>query len=239
MSQDRELLPFYLLVDVSWSMYGPKIRAVNQIMPELVDALAKNPIISDKVRFGLLDFAGTSRVVIPLSDLLDVGALPTLECRPDGTNYGMAFDQLRATIEADVGQLKADGFRVHRPGVFFVSDGEPQDEPQEWEAAFTRLTAYDRTSGDGFAYYPNLIPFAIDQADPRVLIKLVHPPDTMRMFVQQEDANPGQAIAGLAQVLVRSVLKSGSQGAFVIDASGVAGVTEVSPSQVAGSDDWI
>jgi hypothetical protein len=72
-----------------------------------------------------------------------------------------------------------------------------------------------------------------------VLIKLVHPPDTMRMFVQQEDANPGQAIAGLAQVLVRSVLKSGSQGAFVIDASGVAGVTEVSPSQVAGSDEWI
>jgi hypothetical protein len=49
----------------------------------------------------------------------------------------------------------------------------------------------------------------------------------------------GKAIAGLAQVLVRSVLKSGSQGAFVIDASGVAGVTEVSPSQVAGSDDWI
>jgi uncharacterized protein YegL len=236
-SQDRELLPFYLLVDVSWSMHGPKIKAVNQIMPELMDALAKNPIISDKVRFGLQDFAGTSRVVIPLSDLLDVGTLPTLECRMDGTNYAAAFDHLRATIAEDVGQLKADGFRVHRPGVFFVSDGEPQDDPQEWETAFERLTAYDHATREGFAYYPNLIPFAIDQADPETLIKLVHPPDTMRMFVQKEDANPGQAIAGLAQVLVRSVLKSGNQGAFVIDASGVAGVTEVVPE--AGNDEWI
>src|SRR5215472_16258409 len=87
MPEDRELLPFYLLVDVSWSMYGTKIKAVNQILPELVDALAKNPIISDKVKFGLLDFAGTSRVVIPLSDLLDVGTMPTLECRTDGTSY--------------------------------------------------------------------------------------------------------------------------------------------------------
>jgi YVTN family beta-propeller protein len=136
---------------------------------------------------------------------------------------------MRATIAEDVDQLKADGFRVHRPGVFVVSDGEPQDDPQEWEAAFERLTAYDRTTREGFAYYPNLIPFAIDEADPDTLIRLVHPKDTMRMFVQKEDADPGQAIAGLAQVLVRSVLKSGNQGAFVIDATGVAGVTEVVP----------
>jgi uncharacterized protein YegL len=235
--QDRELIPFYLLIDVSWSMYGEKINAANQILPELVDALAQNPIISDKVRFGLLDFAGTSRVVIPLSDLLDVGTIPELQCRTDGTNYSAALDQLRETITEDVGQLKADGFRVHRPAVFFVSDGEPQDDLQEWEAAFERLTAYDHTTQEGFAYYPNLIPFAIDQADPATLIKLVHPPDTMRMFVQKEDANAGQAIAGLAQVLVRSVLKSGNQGQIMIDAAGVRGVTEVLPA--AGSDAWI
>jgi hypothetical protein len=235
--QDRELLPFYLLIDVSWSMYGPKIKAANQVLPELVDALIQNPIISDKVRFGLLDFAGTSRVVVPLSDLLDVDTIPTLECRTDGTNYAAAFDQLRATIAEDVRQLKADGFRVHRPAVFFVSDGDPQDDLQEWEAAFGRLTTYDPATRDGFAYYPNLIPFAIDQADPETLIKLVHPPDMMRMFVQKEDASPGQAIAGLAQVLVRSVLKSGNQGAITIDASDMPGVTEVIPA--AGSDEWI
>jgi von Willebrand factor type A domain len=235
--QDRELLPFYLLIDVSWSMYGEKIKAANQILPELVDALVQNPIVSDKVRFGLLDFAGTSRVVVPLSDLLDVDTIPVLECRTDGTNYSAALDQLHATITEDVEQLKADGFRVHRPAVFFVSDGEPQDDPQEWEAAFGRLTAYDHSTHEGFAYYPNLIPFAIDQANPETLIKLVHPPDTMRMFVQKEDANPGQAIAGIAQVLVRSVLKSSKQGEIMIEATGVRGVTEVLPA--AGSDAWI
>src|SRR5262245_66224432 len=66
MSEQGILLPFYLVVDVSYSMLGPKLDAANRVVPEVADALAKNPILEDKIRFGLIDFSDDARVVLPL-----------------------------------------------------------------------------------------------------------------------------------------------------------------------------
>ena len=66
-----KLLPFYLVVDVSISMSGRKLDSANRMLPSIVDALAKNPILSDKVRFGIIDFSDDAQVRLPLCDLLD------------------------------------------------------------------------------------------------------------------------------------------------------------------------
>ena len=77
-----KLLPFYLVVDVSYSMEGPKLESANRIMPQIVDALAQNPILSDKVRFGLIDFSDDAQVRVPLCDLLEPNlVLPALTVR--------------------------------------------------------------------------------------------------------------------------------------------------------------
>lgn len=213
MSGDRpRLLPFYLVIDVSYSMDGEPLSAASDIMPTLVDAIAQHPALTGKVRFALIDFSDDARLLLPLCDLLDPNlTLPGLAAR-GATSYCAAFDLLRRQIEQDVRQLRAEGYAVHRPAVFFLSDGAPSDPDQQWRAAFHGLTHYDRRTGAGFAMYPNVIPFGVDQAEPRILRSLIHPPTggrSMRMFLMDEGGNPADAIRSMAEILVSSVLSSG------------------------------
>lgn len=228
MTDRAKLLPFYLLIDVSYSMDGEPLKAANDIMPTLADAIAQNPILSDKVRFALLDFSDDARVQLPLCDLLDPNlVLPGLAVR-GATSYAAAFRMLRHQIEQDVAQLKGDGYSVHRPAVFFLSDGAPSDEESEWRAAFHELTHYDRQSGIGFAMYPNVIPFGVDQAEPTIMQSLIHPQSgnkRMQMFLMDKGGTAAEAIRKMAEILVSSVLNSGmgvaagSSGVVLPDAS--------------------
>jgi uncharacterized protein YegL len=200
-----KLLPFYLVIDASWSMSGDKLEAANDIMPAIVDALAQNPILSDKVRFGLIDFAEDAQVRLPLCDLLDPNlALPALEVR-GGTSYAAAFHALRQEIEANVAQLKADQFVVHRPTAWFITDGEPTDEEHEWRAAFADLTSSKA--------YPNFIPCGVDPAANRqVLGSLIHPstgPKKMAMYSMDSGFQPAKAITAVAEILISSMIQSG------------------------------
>ncbi|MBP2478445.1 uncharacterized protein YegL [Crossiella equi] len=208
-----KLLPFYLVMDVSYSMQGDKLASANQIMPTVLDALATAPILSDKVRFAVLDFADDARVRLPLCDLLaeDV-ELPELLPR-GATSYAAAFRLLRKEIGENLSQLKADGFAVHRPVVFFLSDGVPTDADEDWRGAFAELTGYDRERGTGFAMYPNFVPFGVAEADPATMRELIHPPHgnkRMRMYLMAEGQDPARAITAMAEILVSSVLASGN-----------------------------
>jgi uncharacterized protein YegL len=208
-----KLLPFYLVCDVSWSMVESNaLDACNQILPSLTAALEKDPIICDKVRFGVIDFSDTAQVLLPLCDLLEQSTLPNFEGR-GGTSFKAAFELLRTQIERDVNQLKADGFMVHRPAVFFLSDGVPTDLQADWEAAFAELTRFDKATGQGFRMYPNIIPFGLVGADPQMLQQLIHPssgPQAMRMFLMEKDESAASAVTKMAKLLVASVLQSGS-----------------------------
>ncbi len=207
-----KLLPFYLVCDVSYSMVeSGALNEANQILPALVQALEKDPIICDKVRFGVIDFSDDARVLLPLCDLLEQTSLPALEGRKN-TSYKAAFDLLRAEIERNVNQLKADGYAVHRPAVFFLSDGAPTDPEAEWMAAFQALTAYDKASGQGNRMYPNIIPFGLQGCDPQMLQQLIHPktpPErAMRLFLAEQDQTPASAVTKMAKLLVASVIQS-------------------------------
>lgn len=205
-----KILPFYLVVDVSYSMTETgKMDSANTIVEELANALAVNPIIADKVRFSVIDFSDDSQVVLPLCDLSMQDPPKAPFAARGGTSYIAAFRKLRAQIEQDVTQLKADGFDVHRPAAFFVSDGEPTDGEQEWRAAFQDLTAYDRTTKAGFAFYPNVIPFGVGPR-PETLKELIHPRDRSRCYFMKEGADAGAALRQMAEILVASTLLSGA-----------------------------
>lgn len=209
----QKLLPFYLVCDVSWSMVeSGALEAANQILPSLVKALENDPIICDKVRFGVIDFSDDAQLVLPLCDLLEQTSLPELEGR-GGTSFRAAFDLVRSQIERDVSQLKADGFMVHRPAVFFLSDGVPTDLEQDWKASFEALTYYDKATGQGFRMYPNIIPFGLVGSDPQGLQQLIHPssgPQAMRMFLAEQDQSAASAVTKMAKLLVVSVIQSGT-----------------------------
>jgi uncharacterized protein YegL len=235
MPEQGVLLPFYLVIDVSWSMSGDKLKQANNITPQVADALAKNPILNDKIRFGLIDFSDDARVVLPLSDMSAQQSLPGLSIR-GGTNYGAAFRLLRTQLESDVTQLRADGYKVHRPAVFFLSDGEPTDK---WQADFQALTQYDSAAGTGFKYYPVVVPFGIGQDVNRdTLRQLVYPLAKSKLYVTADGADAATAIKSMAEILISSVLASGqSVGA------GGAGLVLPDKSQLPADidveDDWL
>jgi uncharacterized protein YegL len=83
MAQNKgKLLPFYLVVDVSYSMQGAKLASASRILPSVLDALASTPILADKVRFAMIDFSDDAQVRLPLCDLLDDNVtLPELSLR--------------------------------------------------------------------------------------------------------------------------------------------------------------
>jgi uncharacterized protein YegL len=211
-------------------MDGDNLLAASEIMPALADVLGRNPILADKVRFGLVDFSDVAQVLLPLCDLLDPNlTLPGLAVR-GGTSYAAAFRALRKQIEQDVLQLKADNFSVHRPAVFFLSDGAPTDEEAEWRAAFAELTEYDRQTNTGFAMYPNVIPFGVANADPKILQQLIHPSTgakQMRMYLMDEGNTPAEAIKSMAEIMISSVLSSGMGVA-----GGASGIVLPDPSQL-------
>jgi uncharacterized protein YegL len=208
-----KLLPFYLVVDVSHSMQGAKLDSANKIMPSVLDALAGAPILADKVRFAVMDFATDAQVRLPLCDLLDSDVkLPELTLR-GSTSYASAFRLLRTELEVNIKQLKADGFAVHRPVVFFLSDGTPTDSSEEWQAAFAELTNYDLETKRGFPLYPNFVPCGVAEADPKVLQTLIHPSGgnkQMKMYLMDEGQDPAKAINMIAEILISSMLASGT-----------------------------
>jgi uncharacterized protein YegL len=204
-----KILPFYLLVDVSYSMTEDgKLDAANNIVKEMRNALAEHPVVADKIRFGVIDFSDEANVVVPLCDLsMYEGDAPFAP--RGGTSYVAAFNTARQQIERDVDQLKADGFDVHRPALFFVSDGLPTDEDTAWRDAFERLTSYDKVNKAGFAYYPNVIPFGIGTS-PEVLREVIHPRDRSKCYFMQDGANAGEVLSSMAQILIASTLLSGA-----------------------------
>lgn len=248
MENDRgKLLPFYLVVDVSWSMTeGDRLPSATRIMTSVLDALSKAPILSDKVRFALIDFSGDAQVRLPLCDLLSGDVqIPQLTARQTGTSYAAAFQLLRSEIESNVKQLRADGYAVHRPAVFFLSDGAPTDPTELWQAEFGALTDYDPTSKQGFSKFPNFVPCGVADADPQILRTLIHPSTgnkQMRMYLMDDGQDPGVAISKIAEILISSMLQSGvsiAQGGsgmiLPVDDQVPAGIT----AHTADPDDFV
>jgi uncharacterized protein YegL len=210
-SNDIQILPFYLVADASYSMsQDGKIDTLNNLLPQLRDELLRNPVVGDMVRFGLLDFSDDATVVLPLTDIRMIEVLPTLAPR-GGTSYAAAFGALRSQIEQDYAQLQADGFAIKRTTVVFLSDGAPTDDDETWRAAYDDLTAWDSEAKAGFRLFPNLIPIGIGDADRTILSELRHRKDgpaAMPALYMADGGNPAKAIAELIPLLIRSIVNS-------------------------------
>ena len=158
------ILPIYIVCDESGSMEtNGEIDAVNNCLAELHAAIAGDPLVSDKCRIGLITFSDIAEVLLPLSNLSDVVAMPGLVAKAM-SNYGGAFNLLREVIARDIANMKSQGIQVYRPVVFFISDGDPTDD---WEASHRALT--DKNINP---QAPHIIAFGVAGANPAVIGKI-------------------------------------------------------------------
>ena len=193
------LLPVYVLADESFSM-NANAAELNAGLISLYEALRSEPMIAAKVRLSVLGFSNNVAVRMALADLRAETRLPQLQIRNGGTSYRVAFEDLLGRIPADIRTLKASGYMVHRPAVFFLSDGQPTDG--EWGTAHSRLTDRSVTPAG-----PNIIACGIGQVKPETIIQVATQHDFA--FVAVAGADLGSAIAEFFIALTASVVQSG------------------------------
>ena len=190
----------YFVGDESHSMRGEPIAAVNQGLTDLRDEVAKHPLIGKKVRFGIVTFADTAETRLELSELSEELILPTLSTRGRGTSYAAALEALRHTIPADIALLKVNGYQVHRPVVFFLSDGQPTDKESKWHERLAEL------KDPAFKGRPNILAFGVGDADPKVIQQLASSPT--HAFMVSEGVSTAGAVAEFAASMLNSMVSS-------------------------------
>ncbi|MCC3779373.1 hypothetical protein [Streptomyces sp. UNOB3_S3] len=193
-----QLLPVYVLADESGSM-APHMDDLNAGLDSLHQALLGEPMVASKVRFSVIGFSDDVSERLPLVDLRFVEAIPRLTASYT-TSYQAAFTDLLTRIPRDVQALKGQQYQVHRPAVFFLSDGQPNDE-EDWLTPHARLT--DRTVTRAA---PNIIACGIGEAEPGTILKVATRQEFA--YVSIPGANVGDSIAKFCSELTKSIVSS-------------------------------
>jgi len=195
--QGSAVLPFYLVCDESASMqFNGGIDTINDSMPELWAAIINDPVVNDIARVGVIAFSDTASVVQPLIRPSDADEIPGVAAQ-GSTSYAAAFRCLLDAIRTDIPNLKAQG-RVLRPTVFFITDGEPDNE--DWRTPFNELMADP--------YHPNMFAFGIEGADRDTIKEL----GTDKAFITVDNVTASKALASVFKSIGRTVVASARAG---------------------------
>lgn len=190
------ILLVYFVADESGSM-GRNIVELNEGLASLHDALQRESFAAAKVRFSVIGFSDTAFTYLDPADLRLLQGMPALTAQ-GMTSYAAAFDQLSYRISVDVPGLKAQGYTVHRPAVFFLTDGLPNGR-EDWRAARESLLAQ--------AAAPNILAFGIGDADAATVAELATKPQYA--FIAARGVDTGAAISEFVTSLTQSVISSG------------------------------
>jgi uncharacterized protein YegL len=132
--------PIYLVLDVSSSMEGAPIAAVNGALAEFAAALKTDPQVLETAWVSVITFDSEARRAVPLTE---AGAFhaPALEAT-GYTAMGAALRLLGDAIDADVRTRGSDTRGDWKPLVFLLTDGCPTDD---WDAELAEFRARGRS----------------------------------------------------------------------------------------------
>ena len=125
------ILLVYFVADESGSM-GRNIDELNAGLASLHDALQRESFAAAKVRLSVIGFSDTAFTYLEPADMRVLEGMPVLTAQ-SLTSYAAAFDQLAYRIRVDIPSLKAQGYTVHRPAAFFLTDGLPNGN-EDWRS---------------------------------------------------------------------------------------------------------
>jgi uncharacterized protein YegL len=189
------VLPIYFVADESGSMSG-FVEMLNDGLRSLYDAMQGEPLAASKVRFSVIGFSDEAMEHLSLARLTDIEReeMPKLHAL-NSTSYLRLFEDMATRIPRDVAALKVDHL-VHRPALFFLTDGMPNAEA--WETSYERVKALREA--------PNVLAFGVHGADSGVLRRLATRPEWA--FIAEEGADTGQALVQFMVALTQSVVTS-------------------------------
>jgi uncharacterized protein YegL len=130
-------LPVYLVLDVSGSMTGEPITAVQTGVDLLVATLRQDPQALETAYLSVITFDETAKQAVPLTELASFQP-PVLQAGST-TGLGAALRMTKECIQKEVlensGEVKGDW----KPLVFLMTDGLPTDDWQSGLAEFKSI----------------------------------------------------------------------------------------------------
>ncbi|GAB2529486.1 vWA domain-containing protein [Nocardia heshunensis] len=183
------VFPVCLVVDVSGSMSGRPIDAVNQALPEMQRAILDDPSTGEIARIAVVTFDTNAYLALPLSDMHET-ALPVLTTG-GLTNFQDAFRKAREAIEGGIRGL-GTGTRFYRPVVFFLSDGG--NTGPDWQPEWYELTRRDNKYG------AEIVSFGMGDADRHAISQV----STGHAFYAV-DTDPANAVRDILKTVVNSI----------------------------------
>lgn len=118
-------VPCVLLLDVSGSMQGARIRELNDGIVAFKDAVAADALASKRVEVAVVTFGGEVEVVTPFTTVAAYVPAP-LKSKGD-TPMGAAISRAIDMVKARKDEYKANGISYYRPWIFMITDGGPTD----------------------------------------------------------------------------------------------------------------
>jgi uncharacterized protein YegL len=186
------IFPVFMVLDVSASMAGGPIEALNDALPSLKKEMLSNPTVGEIARIAIVTFSDVGRTVVPLSDLAQVD-LPDLMVE-GGTNFAAAFRETKNAILSGL-QALPKGTPIYKPVVFFMSDGEHQ-APGDWH------TALDELRDRSWKFAPEVVAFGFGDAKKNT--------DALREIASRfsflaEEADPALQVREIVNALIGSI----------------------------------
>lgn len=119
-------LPIYFLLDVSGSMRGEPIKAVNEGLRQLANSLRIDPYALETAFISVIQFNNTVEQIVPLTELYRFQP-PELVAQL-GTYIGKALRFLQSRAQEEVTKTTNECKGDWKPIVFIMSDGRSGDK---------------------------------------------------------------------------------------------------------------
>ncbi|MFI3250507.1 MAG: VWA domain-containing protein [Eubacteriales bacterium] len=139
-AQEKKILPVLLLLDVSGSMAGEKIEALNECASQMIKTFATAPENEVEIQVAIITFCDQVAVHTKFESAQTLVGRGWLDLVAGGrTCLGGALDLGYQMLEDRTVLPRA----IYRPAVVVVSDGKPTDQ---WEAPLERFITEGRAS---------------------------------------------------------------------------------------------
>ena len=138
-----------LILDVSVSMQGERIRQLNEGLVAYKDDLAGDGLARKRVEVAIVTFGGTVDVVQNFATA-DIFTPPTLTIHGD-TPMGESVIRGLDLLDERKKEYRNNGIGYYRPWVFLITDGGPTDiNTPQWPEAIARIKAGEEAKAFSF-----------------------------------------------------------------------------------------
>jgi uncharacterized protein YegL len=133
-------LPIYFLIDISESMVGDPIQAVEDGMATIIKAVKTDPHAIETVWISIIVFAGQAKTLVPLQEV--VSFYPPKFPIGGGTSLSKGLGHLMHELRKNIVKTTMEQKGDWKPIVFLFTDGVPTDDSKaaiaEWKQNWQR-----------------------------------------------------------------------------------------------------